>query len=325
LEKAGQSGGMIANAAAHPSRRTLIAGAAAAAAAAPVCAQGLPTYQAGGVPEESIVTALWAEQSGFFRRNGFDLQIQSQRSGSAVAAAVAGGAFAIGKSSLVALIAAHVHDVPFVIVAPGGLYDSAHPNNALLVRSDSPIRSAADLNGKTIGVSSLNDLYTVATKAWVDDHGGDSTTLKLVELPIDAVGAALANSRIDATSIGTPQLEEYLSSGSTRILGRSYDAIAPQFMFSAWFTTRSFVEKNKAVVTGFQRAMRESATYVNGHRQQTIEVISKFTGIDPGVIAKMPRAVMGTTLDPKLVQPIIDRCARYKVIPASFPAAEFLA
>jgi hypothetical protein len=71
--------------------------------------------------------------------------------------------------------------------------------------------------------------------------------------------------------------------------------------------------------------MRESATYVNGHRQQTVELISKFTGIDPGVIATMPRAVMGTSLDPKLVQPIIDRCARYKVIPASFPAAEFLA
>jgi NitT/TauT family transport system substrate-binding protein len=316
---------MIDPAASRLSRRTLLASAAVLAATGPAFAQVLHSYRAGGVPEESIVTALWAEQSGFFRRNGFDLQIESQRSGSAVAAAVAGGAYALGKSSLVALIAAHVHDVPFVIVAPGGLYDAAHPNNALLVRNDAPIHSAADLNGKTVGVSSLNDLYTVATKAWVDDHGGDSSTLKLVELPIDAVGAALVNGRIDATSIGTPQLEEYLSAGNVRILGRSYDAIAPLFMFSAWFTTRSFVAANKAVVTGFQRAMRESATYVNGHRQQTVEVISKFTGIDPGVIAKMPRAVMGTTLDPKLVQPIIDRCARYKVIPASFPAADFLA
>src|SRR6202044_2652671 len=94
-------------------------------------AQGLRSFRAGGVPEESIVTALWAEQSGYFRHYGFDLQIEAQPSGSAVAAAVAGGAYAIGKSSLVALIAAHVHDVPFVIVAPGGVYDASHPNNAL--------------------------------------------------------------------------------------------------------------------------------------------------------------------------------------------------
>jgi len=307
------------------SRRALLTAAAVLPATRYAIAQGLHTFRAGGVPEESIVTALWAEQSGFFRRNGFDLQIEPQRSGSAVAAAVAGGAYAIGKSSLVALIAAHAHDVPFVIVAPGGLYDSSHPNNGLIVRADSPIHTAADLNGKTIGVSSLNDLYTVSVKAWVDDHGGDATTLKLVELPIDAVGAALQNGRIDATSVGTPQLEEYLTSGTTRLLARGFDAIGPLFMFSAWFTTRSFIAQNRSVVEGFQKAMHESAVYVNAHPQQTVEILAKFTGVDPGVIAKMHRAAMGTSLDPRLVQPVIDRCAKYKVIPAAFAAAEFLA
>lgn len=309
----------------HLSRGTLLATAAATAAPRPSLAQGLRSFRAGGVPEESIVVALWAEQSGFFRRNGFDLQIESQRSGSAVASAVAGGAYAIGKSSLVALIAAHAHGVPFEIVAPGGLYDSNHPNNGLLVRADSPIRTGADLNGKTIGVSSLNDLYTVSVKAWVDDHGGDSSTLKLVELPIDAVGAALQNGRIDATSVGTPQLEEYLTSGTARLLARGFDAIAPLFMFSAWFTTRTFIAQNTSVVAGFQRAMHEAAVYVNGHHQQTVEILSKFTGVDPGVIAKMQRAPMGTALDPKLVQPVIDRCAKYKVISASFPASDMMA
>lgn len=306
------------------SRGTLLAAAAAASAARPSLAQGLRSFRVGGVPEESIVVALWAEQSGFFRRYGFDLHIEPQRSGSAIASGVAGGAYAIGKSSLVALIAAHAHDVPFAIVAPGGLYDANHPNNGLIVRADSPIHTAADLNGKTIGVSSINDLYTVSVKAWVDDHGGDSSTLKLVELPINAVGAALQNGRIDATSVGTPQLEEYLSSGA-RLLGRGFDAIGPLFMFSAWFTTRAFIAQNPAVVSGFQRAMHESAVYVNGHHQQTVEILSKFTGVDPGVIAKMERAPMGTTLDPKLVQPVIDRCATYKVIPARFPASEMIA
>jgi NitT/TauT family transport system substrate-binding protein len=307
------------------SRGALLAAAAAAGVARPSFAQGLHSFRAGGVPEESIVVALWAEQSGFFRRYGFDLQIEPQRSGSAVASAVAGGAYAIGKSSLVALIAAHAHDVPFVIIAPGGLYDTNHPNNGLLVRADSSIRTGADFNGKTIGVSSLNDLYTVSVKAWVDDHGGDSSTLKLVELPIDAVGAALQNGRIDATSVGTPQLEGYLTSGVARLVAHGFDAIAPLFMFSAWFTSRSFATQNKSVIAGFQHAMHDSAVYVNGHHQQTVDILSRFTGVEAGVIAKMQRAPMGTALDPKLVQPVIDRCAKYKVIPAAFPAAEFLA
>lgn len=71
--------------------------------------------------------------------------------------------------------------------------------------------------------------------------------------------------------------------------------------------------------------MHEAAVYVNGHHQQTVEILSKFTGVDPGVIAKMQRAPMGTALDPKLVQPVIDRCAKYKVISASFPASDMMA
>lgn len=70
---------MIDSTASRPSRRSLLAGAAVLAASGPAIAQGVRSYRAGGVPEESIVTALWAQQSGFFHRNGFDLQIESQR------------------------------------------------------------------------------------------------------------------------------------------------------------------------------------------------------------------------------------------------------
>jgi NitT/TauT family transport system substrate-binding protein len=194
-----------------------------------------------------------------------------------------------------------------------------------MVKVDSPIRTAPDLNGKTIAVSSLNDLYTVAMKAWMDAHGGDSSTLKIIELPTDAVGGALAAGRIDAATVGTPQFQAAMESGQLRVIGRPYDAIAPLFYFSAWFTTQQFLHENRAVVVGFARAMRASADYVNGHPQQTIEVLSKFTGIEPDVIAKMPRARMGTTLDPRLVQPVIDSSAKYKVIPAPFNARDFCA
>ena len=308
------------------SRRTLLATAAALAAgsAMPASAQALHRYQAGGVPEESILPALWAQQSGIFRHNGFELGIDAQRSGSAVAAAVAGGAYAIGKSSLIALISAHAHDIPFVIVWPGGLYETSRPNNGLMVKADSPLRTGADLNGKTIAVSSLGDLYTVSIKAWIDGHGGDSTTIKLVELPTDAVAGAIATGRIDAGAMGTPQFQQAVESG-LRILGRPYDAVAPLFYFSAWFTTRKFLDENRPVVEGFARAMKAAATYVNGHPQQTIDLLAKFTGIEPDVIARMPRARMATSLDPRLLQAAIDLSAKYKVIPASFNARDFCA
>lgn len=309
------------------SRRALLvaAGALGIELNRPGAAQALHKYQAGGVPEESILPALWAQQSGLFRHNGFELGIASQRSGSAVAAGVAGGAYAIGKSSLIALISAHAHNIPFVIVWPGGLYESTRPNNGLMVKADSPLHTGADLNGKTIAVSSLGDLYTISIKAWIDQHGGDSSTIKFVELPTDAVASAIAVGRIDAGAMGTPQFQQAVEMGGLRIVGRPYDAIAPLFYFSAWFTTQQFLTENHAVVEGFARAMRIAATYVNGHPQQTIDMLSKFTGIEPDVIARMPRARMATSLDPRFLQAAIDLSAKYKVIPAPFNAKDFCA
>jgi len=124
--------------------------------------------------------------------------------------------------------------------------------------------------------------------------------------------------------MGTPQFQQAVESG-LRILGRPYDAVAPVFYFSAWFTTRKFLDENRPVVEGFARAMKSAATYVNGHPQQTIDLLAKFTGIEPDVIARMPRARMATSLDPRLLQAAIDLSAKYKVIPASFNARDFCA
>jgi hypothetical protein len=39
----------------------------------------------------------------------------------------------------------------------------------------------------------------------------------------------------------------------------------------------------------------------------------------------MTRAMMATTLDPKLIQPVVDVCVRYKTIPSTFDAAAMIA
>ena len=66
------------------------------------------------------------------------------------------------------MFAAFARGLPIKLVAPSSLYLSDHADSLLLVRADSPIRTARDLNGKILGVDSLNDVYTLATRAWVD-------------------------------------------------------------------------------------------------------------------------------------------------------------
>jgi NitT/TauT family transport system substrate-binding protein len=288
-------------------------------------AQSSIVLNGAGVPEESALPVLWGVKSGMFRAARLEVDFSAQRSGAAVTAGVVGGSYQFGKSSIVPLITAFAKQIPIKLIAPGGMYRSDRPHIALIVRSDSPIKTAADMNGKTLGVSSLNDLYTLGIKLWIDKNGGDSTTLKIVELPISAIEDALDTGRIDAGGTTEPQLKLSLDTGKERVLAYMFDAIAPQFMYTAWFASSAYVDSNAPALATFSRVERQAAAYVNSHPAETVDTFSAFTDIPAAVIAKMTRATMGTALDPKLLQPVIDMCVRYKAIPAGFDAADMIA
>jgi NitT/TauT family transport system substrate-binding protein len=290
----------------------------------PARAADLVTLRCGSAGDDDVTPLLYAQQSGLFKRAGIETTVQRMPSGSAVASGVIGGSFDIGKSSLISLINARARGVPIVLVAPAGVYDSSAPVSGLLVKADGPVRSAADLNGKIVAVSALNDLYTVTTKAWVDQHGGDSSTLRLIELPISAVPEALAQGRIEAGNVLEPELQFAAESGKTRVLGHPFDAIAKRFTFTAWFTTRDFAAKNRDVVDRFVRAMRDAAAFTNTHRAETVNMLADFTKISPAVISKAMRSTAGTVIDPKELQHLIDVAVKYKAIQAGFDARDLM-
>jgi NitT/TauT family transport system substrate-binding protein len=305
-------------------RAALSVGAAAALFPNVVLGQGTSKIVVGGLPEDSATPVLYGISSGLFKKFGLDVEIQPQRSGPAIESGVAGGAYQIGKSSTPPIIAAHGHGAPFVLVAPAGLYVASAPISALLVKADSPLKNASDLNGKTIAVGALTDIFSLATRAWMDKNGGDSSSVKFVEITIAAIPAAIAEGRIDAGSCNEPVLSAALAGGKVKVFARSFDAIAPRFLYTGWFTTRAYAEANAAVVKNFAAALKQAAQYVNAHHAETVDLIAKFTSLDPAVVQKMTRVEQGTTLDPRLIQPVIDAAVKYKFVAESFNARDII-
>jgi NitT/TauT family transport system substrate-binding protein len=304
-------------------RAVLTAGAVLALRPLPIRAQSLPRLALGAVPEESATPALWALQTGMFRKAGLDVDVQRASSGGAIAAGVLGGAYAIGKSALVSVITAHAKGLPFVLLAGGSLYDTKFPYSVLACKIDSILRSASDLNGKTLAVPSLNDITAMATKAWVDGHGGDSSTLKLIEYPFAQIADALAAGRVDAGFLANPLLQQAIDEKKVRVFAHAYDAIAPEFMVTGWFVSADYASRNKSVLEAFARVMHEATAYIVGHPADAVAVLAKFSAVEPGVIARSHR-VGYAPLEPKYIQPVIDICAKYKAIPASFNASDII-
>jgi NitT/TauT family transport system substrate-binding protein len=276
-----------------------------------------------GSPDEDIIGALWGAQSGIFRKYGLDVSVQKLNSGAAVSAGVIGGSIDIGKSNGFGLVLAHAKGIPFLLQAPASNYSTEFPSGELVVAKDSPIRSARDLNGKTLAVPAIGDLFSIVDSGWIDQNGGDSRTVKFLELPIPAAVEAVAAGRVDAATIVTPLLTDAVKAGRVRVLGKSFDSLAKHFTVTYYFTSADFASKNADVLARFRKGLAESVAYVLAHQVETAPVSAKFTGGDLQTVETM-HPVLGTSLQVSMIQPIIDAAVKYKAIPAAFSARDMI-
>lgn len=286
---------------------------------------GLTTVRVNGVQTDDITPFVYALQTGMFRKAGMDVQFTPANNGAATVSAVVSSSYDIGKSSLLALMNAHLHGVPILVIAAGGVNDARQrPFAELVVASDSALKSGKDFTNATIAVAGLNDLSTVAADAWVDKTGGDSTTVRFVETPVSAMPAAVRERRVDAAFIVQPVLAAALATGEVRAVGIPYTSIAPVFVGSGWFTTSDYATKHADTVRKFVRVMYQAAAYTNHHTAETAPLMADLTKVPMSVYTTMPRTLTATATEPRYVQPLIDIAAKYRAIPESFPARDFL-
>lgn len=309
--------------------RLLASGAAAALAtqARPAFAQAPPaltTLRGTVVPNDDLAPILYAQSSGMFRKAGLDVELQRSTSGAVIAAAVAGGSFDFGVASLTALITGHARGLPFVIIAPSHLIVAGDGTQEMVVLKDSPIRRAADLSGKVLAVPSIADANFISSHAFVDADGGNSASIKFVELPQTAIPPALQQQRVDAAILQEPVLDRSMATGQFRSLGDPTLIIAKRWLVTAVFTLADFANKNRDVVTRFGEVLRSAMVFANAHHAETAPLIAAFTGIEPAAALQMHRNVFAEYLDPRDIQPAIDAAARYKVIDHAFPAQELI-
>ncbi len=274
-------------------------------------------------PADGIVPVLYAEQTGAFVKAGLDVSV-TKMNGGAVISGVIGGALDLGKSSVVAIIEAHAHGVPLMIVAPSAVYDPKTPDAVLAVKSDSPITSARDLAGKTIAVSTLGDISEVALRSWFDQNSVDARSAQLVEISISATAPAVEQGRVQAGVLIKPFITDAVDSGKERILAPVYGAIAPRFLESVYYGNRSYLDSNRAAITAFKRVLDQSSRYVNAHLVETSDLLAGFVGMDPQRAAHVSRIITAETLDPRDVQPVIDAMVRTHMLDKSFDAREII-
>ena len=242
----------------------LFGGAALCATTSSGMAQSNAMIRIATLPFENSAEVYYAQDMGFFAKAGIDADIQPMQSAPAIAAAVVSGAIDIGYSAVDTLATVHSKNIPLVVIAPAADYSSpaTERTTALIVAANSAVYQAKDLNGRTVAVAALHALGETVPRAWIDQNGGDSSTVKFVEIPIPAVPAALDTGRIDAAWIPEPFAGS--ATKNSRILAVWYGLPSPKhFLISAWFATPQWARDRPGLVKRFAAVMHETAVWAN--------------------------------------------------------------
>jgi NitT/TauT family transport system substrate-binding protein len=292
-------------------------------AAYPARSQTLTHLRIMTSPIENGAQVYYAKDMGFFAKAGIDVDIQSVQSGSAIASGVASNATDIGFASLVPLAIAHTKKIPFVLVAAGSVWTPGAKNSGLFVAPNSPFKTGKDFNGKTLSTAGLGTLTEYATRAWIDQNGGDQSTVKFVEMGYSVMPAALSSGRVDGALMNEPYFS--LAKKTEHLLGYPYDAVAKDFLIAGWFTTAQWAKDNPDLLDRFILVMRETAQWANKKENQakSAEILVKYTPTDPSVVSSMVRVRFGEQLVASEVQSQVDVAARYLPFP-TFPAQEII-
>ena len=293
------------------SRRRMLGLLAAALAPLPAGAQA-SKIRIGASPTESSGEPFFGLDSGLFEKFGLDVDLTFFSNSSQIVVAASGGAVDVGIADPIQLGSAINRGLPFAFFAGGSQYNTLSPTTMFCVDKSGPIQSAKDLEGKTIGVVALNSVSSLSVLEWLHQSGVEQSAVKMFEMPLPTMGAALARGTIGGAHISEPFLSA--AKNDVRIIGKPYDSIAKGFYINSWFATRDWLAKDTAEGRRLAQAIYAVAHWANAHHDASAPILSKYTKMELDRIHAMTRATFATSLDSIMMQPVLDLAWRYRYI-----------
>src|SRR3954470_23873221 len=156
------------------------------------------------------------------------------------------------------------------------------------VKDESPIKTVADLKGKTVGISIIGGGTHGPFNLMLKRHGIDpEKDIKLVEVSFSLSEDALRQGRVDATNMNQPFAARAEAKGGIRRLFALSEEL-PNIMHILEACRKDFVDKNPELVKQYVKDITAGLKMALGNRDETMKVVSEIT--------KAPVAVLDTYL-----------------------------
>ena len=267
-----------------------------------------------------------AMEKGFFKAEGIELETVPMAGGAVIVQGVTSGDLQFGWTNVISMGQGHAQGFDFRFVANGAI-NKRDTNDVFgfLVRQDSPIKSAKELEGKTVATNNVRNIIHAAGLHWIDANGGDSSKVKWVEIPFPQMAPALVNKQIDAFVAVEPFVTVPTKvQKQARVLGYMLGGIAPRLLIASYFGSEAWIGKNVATVKSFVTAINRGIDAHNANLEEARAMIAKYTGLKPEFLKEMPLPAFEKKLLESDLEPMLEVGVRYKFIDKKVSAGELI-
>jgi NitT/TauT family transport system substrate-binding protein len=197
-------------------------------------------------------------------------------------------------------------------------------SHAIQVGKSSSIKTAKDLESKTVAVNTLNNIVHLMAMAWIDKNGGSSTKVKFVEVPFPQMEATLSAGKIDAISVHEPFATAAIEKGNTRLLAHPWGDVLPKFLIASWFASEKWIAKNKETAQAFVRAINRGIDAIQADPEASRAAMIKWAGLNPDLAGKIGLPGFEKSISEADLQATIDLTQKYKLISKGIKARDVI-
>ena len=260
----------------RPSRRSIIAAAPAllALGRSPVWAQDGGTVRI-ALPTKTYYPTIIAEtavRQKLFEREGLKAENTVYRGGAEAFEAIAAGAadFTLGSSAIIA--AGRKKGVATKGVGGAALgYYGWH----LMVKADSKITKASELDGKKVGITSAGSGSDLLAQWSLQSNKIDFT-----RVPLGGGGLVpnLLSGNVDAVVLYSPLTYKVMQDKSARSL-TDYGADVPEHLTGIWMCPDKLIAEKPQLVAKTMNALFGAMTYLKANRTEAAKLIAEINEI----------------------------------------------
>lgn len=267
----------------------------------------LQKIRVGYIPIADCAQLYIAEEEGFFKENGIEIEFVKLAGGAKILEALAGGSIDIGFSNVVSVMLANYGGLDFIPITGGPRTNIDHKESGLLVLEDSGIKSIEDLENSKIAINTRKNIVELFVRDYLKQNGVNTSSIEFIECSFPKMLQLLDSRKVDAVAAVEPFVSFGTQSKEVNNLGDYFVSVMPSMEISTYNADKEWVVNNPEVVGRFKKAIAKSTDFANNNREKLEEIITKYTSLKSEQIKNMVLPYYGSNIDEKSFGTVLNK------------------